>query len=157
MDSNENKLMAVICIILIIMTGVYHRGIVQTRESIKDITFDFTELRIDKSDLSGINVTFVYNLNNPSKIPLIVSIEGLLYYEYLPLAPFLLSESIIPPNSSKIITTHLILNNTRFHTIEDPENKRMYNTRGTLTIVGKYLSIIKVEVTDDINAYPIHN
>jgi len=157
MDKNENKVMIVISIIFIIITGIFHRGIIKTRESITDITFKFTDLRITKLDTTGINTTLIYNLQNPSKIPLSVSIQGFIYYDNNLLAPILIVERNIPANSSNTIEAHIYINKTQLHVIEDPQNKRMYQTRGSITIVGRYLSIIKVEITDDVNAYNVHN
>ncbi len=155
MDSQQNKVVIGLIIILVALGGVYYLGQQEIRKSIAEIEIEFSDFRVDRLSLfpPEIDITLTYMVYNPSEIPLTVSMDGMIYYGETPVAPLTMMEQTIPPEGYGEIEAQISFNGTLLQAIGDPQNQGEYQLRGSLTVVGKYLNLIPVEVTEDLSKF----
>ena len=154
MDSQQ-KVMIGFIVILVALGGVYYIGQQGIRKSIAEIEIEFSDFSVDRVSLfpPEMDITLKYMVYNPSEIPLTVSMDGVIYYGETSVAPVTMMEQTIPPEDYGEIEAQIYFNGTLLQAIGDPQNREEYQLRGSLTVVGKYLNLIPVTVTDDISKF----
>ena len=155
MVNQQNKVLIGFIIILVASGGVYYMGQQEIRKSIAEIEIKFSDFSLDRLSLfpPEIDITLTYTVSNPSEIPLTVSMDGMIYYGETSVSPVTMIEQTIPPEGYGEIEAQIAFNGTLLQAIGDPQNPGEYQLRGSLTVVGKYLNLIPVKVTDDLSTF----
>jgi hypothetical protein len=149
----SNTIVFAVIIAGVIFMSIYFVGQQQVKKSIDSLELEFSDFNVDKLSIlpPEIELTLTYKVNNPSNIPLKVSIDGELFYGTTKITPITVKERLIPAMGYGEIDAQITLNGTLLQAIGDPQNERNYRMLGTLTAKGQYLGIIPVYVTLDLS------
>lgn len=144
----SNTIVFAVIIAGVLFIGVYFVGQQQVKKSIDSLELEFSDFKVDKLSIlpPEIDLTLTYKVNNPSNIPLKVSIDGELFYGATKITPITVEERLIPAMGTSEIDAQISLNGTLLQAIGDPQNERNYRLVGTLTAKGQYLGMIPVYV-----------
>ena len=134
------------------MGGVYITGQEQVRKSVDQLEMVFSSFKVEGLSLipPRIDLTLTYTVNNPSEIPLKVSVEGRLLYGDTLVSPIIILDQEISARGMREVEMHVSLNGSLLEAIGDPENERGYRLEGKLIVEGLYLGLIPVKVDMDL-------
>jgi hypothetical protein len=151
--NKSNTIIFAIIIAGVIFMSIYFVGQQQVKKSIDSLELEFSDFKVDKLSIlpPEIELTLTYKVNNPSNIPLKVSIDGELFYGTTKITPLTVKERLIPAMGYGEINAQLTLNGTLLQAIGDPQNEMNYRLVGTLTAKGQYLGLIPVYVELDLS------
>ena len=152
MQNSQNKIVIAIVIVGVLFAGIYLVGQQQVKKSVDSIEIEFSDFKLDKLSIipPEISLTLTYKVNNPSNMPLKVSIDGEIYYGTTRITPITVENRMIPALGSGKIDAQISLNGTLLEAIGDPQNERNYRIEGTLTVTGQYMGVIPVTVKLDL-------
>jgi hypothetical protein len=88
MQKSNTKFIAIL-LAGVLLIGVYYVGQQQVKKSINSLEMEFSDFKVDKLSIlpPEIDLILTYKVNNPSNIPLKVSIDGELFYGATKITP----------------------------------------------------------------------
>ena len=152
MRENNNKIIIGLVAIIIIFIGIYLTGQNQLNESVNLLEMKYSFFNIDSISLipARIDLTITYTVYNPTDIPLSVKVDGEILYEDTVVTPIHVDERVIPALDYSELGIQISLNGTLLQAIGDPENEEGYRLEGVLSASGRYLGLIPVKVSIDL-------
>jgi LEA14-like dessication related protein len=152
MQNSQNKIVIAIIVVGVLFIGIYIVGQQQVKKSVDSLEMEFNDFKVDKLSIlpPEIDLTLTYKVNNPSNLPLKVSLDGEVYYGTTKITPVTVKERMIPAMGSGYIDAQISLNGTLLQAIGDPQNEGNYKLEGTLTVTVQYLGVIPVNVKLDL-------
>ena len=152
MQNSQNKIFIAIIVVGVVFIGLYIVGQQEIKKSVDSLEMEFDDFKVDKLSIlpPEIELTLTYKVNNPSNMPLKVSLDGNIYYGTTKISPLTVKERMIPAMDYGYIDAQISLNATLLQAIGDPQNQGNYKLKGTITVTVQYLGLIPVNVNLDL-------
>jgi len=149
MQTNQNKVLIAFIVLTVLFGGFYYVGQQEVEDAVEQLSLELSDFSVDRLSLipSEADLTLIYDVSNPNDIPLMISMDGAIYYGETMITPFTVEERMIPAMGSGTVDAQITLNGTLMETIGNPQNHGNYSLNGTLTARGKYMGILPVTVT----------
>lgn len=159
MQSNQNRILVGIVVLLVILGSVYYIGQKQVEDAVQTLGLEFSEFDLTRLSIipPEIDITLTYTVTNPSDLPLEISVNGLLYHGDTVISPVRVDERLIPARGAGEIEVAITLNRTLLEAIGNPENSGSYRLDGRLTATGLYLGALPVSVELNLSEIEAEN
>ena len=152
MQNSQNKIVIAIIVVGIFFLGLYIVGQQEIKKSVDSLEMEFNDFKVDKLSIlpPEMDLTLTYKVNNPSNMPLKISLDGDIYYGATKISPLTVKERMIPAMDYGYIDAQISLNGSIIQAIGDPHNQVNYKLKGTTTVTVQYLGVIPVNVKLDL-------